>query len=94
MVNDGGEAKEEALQEERMLYVWDQEDEGAPLAACLCVCSLLQAQVSVVLSYGRQTRPARLCLMVRCACLFYFYFFQIVVPAKTVQANRRGHVFL
>lgn len=30
MVNDGGGARKEALQEERMLYVWDREEEGAP----------------------------------------------------------------
>lgn len=45
MVNDGGGASEEALQEERMLYVWDREEEGGTLTAWLRVCSLFLASV-------------------------------------------------
>lgn len=71
MVNDGGGARKEALQEERMLYVWDREEEGAPWrrGSVSAVCFKHKC-----FALSRQTRPVRLCKMLGGASAFCFFF--------------------
>lgn len=76
MVNDGGGARKEALQEERMLYVWDREEEGAPWRRG-SVSAVCFKHKCFALSGTTDTPSEAVQDVVGCLCRVFFFFLHI-----------------
>lgn len=105
MVNDGGGARKEALQEERMLYVWDREKEGAPWRRG-SVSAVCFKHKCFALSGTTDTPSEAVQDFAGCLCVLCFFAHpaglssdgdpleEIAVCAKRAHTRSRSHVYL